>query len=156
MSGESFESGSGIVATYSTFLERYVQIGFASNRAISVQFPIVYDDPDIDHSLLDRISDYLAGVDEDFTDVPIALTVSSDHRAVLETVRTIPYGTGVDTETLARMTPQLDEADEDQRIVRTALDGNPLPLLIPDHRVRDAPGGAPPVVEQRLRSLERL
>ena len=45
---------------------------------------------------------------------------------------------------------------EDQQQVREALAANPVPLLIPDHRVRDGPSGAPPEVEQRLRSLEGL
>jgi methylated-DNA-[protein]-cysteine S-methyltransferase len=49
-----------------------------------------------------------------------------------------------------------DEDDEDLRLLRTALAENPAPLLIPDHRVRDGPSGAPASVEQRLRSLEQL
>jgi methylated-DNA-[protein]-cysteine S-methyltransferase len=40
--------------------------------------------------------------------------------------------------------------------VREALAANPVPLLIPDHRVRDGPSGAPPPVEQKLRAVEGL
>jgi methylated-DNA-[protein]-cysteine S-methyltransferase len=55
------------------------------------------------------------------------------------------------------MTSGIDHTDdEDLNLVRTALDENPAPLLIPDHRVRDGPSAAPAPVEQKLRSLEGL
>ena len=55
------------------------------------------------------------------------------------------------------MTPGLDAEDEDDLIlVRTALDANPVPVLEPDHRVRDGPSAAEPHVEQKLRSIEGL
>jgi len=96
-------------------------------------------------------------VEDDFDDVAVALTVPTDQRAVLDAVREVPYGSQVTVERLARRVPDLDADDEDDRDrVRAALDGNPLPLVIPDHRVRDAPSAAPPKVEQRLRSLEGL
>ncbi|RDZ98709.1 cysteine methyltransferase, partial [Haloferax sp. Atlit-6N] len=37
---------------------------------------------------------------------------------------------------------------------RTALAENPVPLFVPDHRVRDAPSGAPASVAERLREIE--
>ena len=87
----------------------------------------------------------------------VALTVPTDQRDVLERVREIPYGDQIDVETLARMTSGIDHTEEtDLNTVRTALDQNPAPLLIPDHRVRDGPSAAPPAVEQKLRSLEGL
>ncbi|WP_137283604.1 MGMT family protein [Halorussus salinisoli] len=149
----------GIFARESPYLGRYVQLGVASGRVLSVSFP---DTPDEeareDHDLLDRIFDYLDGVeDDDFEDVEVALTVPTDQRSVLERVRGIPYGEQVNVETLARMTSGIDHTDEDDlNVVRTALDQNPAPLLIPDHRVRDGPSAAPAVVEQKLRSLEEL
>ncbi|WP_049925209.1 MGMT family protein [Halopiger goleimassiliensis] len=149
----------GIYARESTYLDRHVQLGVASGRVLSVSFPDVPDDDaESAHSILDRIFEYLDGIDPvTFDDVQVALTVPTDQRAVLEQVREIPYGDQVDVETLARMTPDLDHEDEDDRItVRTALDENPAPLLIPDHRVRDGPSAAPPAVEQKLRSLEEL
>ncbi|QLC33800.1 methylated-DNA--[protein]-cysteine S-methyltransferase [Halarchaeum sp. CBA1220] len=146
----------GIYATESTYLERYVQLGVAGDRVISVSFP---KDPDedaaSDHPLFERIDAYLEGVEDDFEDVPVGLTLPTDQRAVLEKVREIDYGEQVGVEALARMTPGLD-ADEDRQLVRTALSENPAPLLIPDHRVRDAPSGAPPEVEQKLRGIEGL
>lgn len=148
----------GIYAREFDYLERYVQFGEAQTRIISLSFPAVPDEGASEsHDLLDRIEAYLEGVEDSFEDVTVALTVPTDQRSVLETVREIPYGEEVDREQLARMTPGLDASDEaDRETVRTALAENPVPLLIPDHRVRDAPSGAPAAVEQKLRALENL
>lgn len=148
----------GIYAQESPYLERVVQIGVAGGRVISVSFP---DEPDPeasdDHEILERIVAYLEGVEDDFADLEVGLTVPTDQRKVLEATRKIPYGEQVSAETLARMAGVFDpEEDPDLTIVRTALDENPIPLVVPDHRVRDGPSAAPPAVEQRLRSLEGL
>ncbi|OLZ42725.1 cysteine methyltransferase [Natrinema saccharevitans] len=149
----------GIYARESSYLDRYVQLGAASGRVLSVSFPeISADDAEDDHPVLDRIFEYLDTVEQvSFEDVQVAMTMPTDRRAVLESVQSVPYGEQVSVETLARMTSGLDHEDEDDLIlVRTALDENPAPLLIPDHRVRDGPSAAPPDVEQKVRSLEGL
>jgi methylated-DNA-[protein]-cysteine S-methyltransferase len=148
----------GIYARESPYLERFVELGYASGKAISVSFPqAAPDDAADDHALLDRVFAYLEGSHEGFDDVEVALTLPTDQRAVLEAVRNVPYGEDVSTAQLARMTPGLDGEDEtDQQTVRAALAANPAPLLVPDHRVRDAPSAAPPDVEQKLRRLEEL
>jgi methylated-DNA-[protein]-cysteine S-methyltransferase len=154
------DADAGIYARHAPFLDRYVQIGLAQGKVLSVSFP---DAPaeeatvDGEHPLLDRIDGYLDGQPTDFDDIDVALTVPTDHRAVLEAVRSVPYGEGVSTEQLASMTAGLDADDEDAfRTVRTALAENPAPLIIPDHRVHDGPSAAPPAVEQKLRSIEGL
>ncbi|ELY93240.1 methylated-DNA--protein-cysteine methyltransferase [Natrialba chahannaoensis JCM 10990] len=149
----------GIYARESTYLDRYVQLGAASGRVLTVSFPDApEDDAEGDHPVLDRIFEYLDGLEPvTFDDVQVALTIPTDQRAVLEQVQSIPYGDQVDVATLTQMTPELDPDDQDDGIlVRTALDENPAPILIPDHRVRDGPSAAPPTVEQKLRSLEEL
>jgi methylated-DNA-[protein]-cysteine S-methyltransferase len=148
----------GIYARESPFLDSAVQVGIAQGRVISVSFPRTpEDDAEADHELLDRIEAYLEGVEEDFTDVTVALTVPTDQREVLETVRGIPYGTQIGVEKITSMVPDLDpENEDDQRLVREALQANPAPLLIPDHRVRDGPSAAPAEVAQKLRSVEGL
>lgn len=148
----------GIYARESAYLDRDVQFGEAQGRVISVSFPRESEtDAGEDHALLDRIEAYLEGAREEFRDVTVALTVPTDQRGVLEAVREVPYGEEASCEQLAAMSAGLDPGDdEDRRLVRTALAGNPAPLLIPDHRVRDGPSAAPPEVEQRLRSLEGL
>ncbi|MCU4925304.1 MGMT family protein [Halobacteria archaeon AArc-dxtr1] len=149
----------GIYARESPYLERYVQVGIASGRVLRVSFPnLPAEDADPTHPTLDRLFEYLDGIEEDdFTDLEVALTVPTEQRSVLEQVRSIPYGDQVDVATLANVTPGLD-ADEsaDLTLVRSALDENPAPIVIPDHRVRDGPSAAPPPVEQKLRSLEGL
>jgi len=148
----------GIYARESTYLDSYVQFGEAQTRVISVSFPKTPDaGADGDHALLDRIDEYLDGVAVDFSDVTVALTVPTDRRKLLETVREVPYGEEVSLEELVRMTPGMDPDDEEAgRVARSALADNPAPLLIPDHRVRDGPSAAPADVEQKLRKVEGL
>jgi methylated-DNA-[protein]-cysteine S-methyltransferase len=147
-------SDTGIYARELDGLDRTVQIGVASGRVISLSFP---EDPSEEatrgHELLDRIERVLRGESDDFADVPIALTVPTDHRAVLERVREIPYGETSDVATLARTAPGLDP-ERDEGVVRAALEANPVPILIPDHRVLDGPSALPTGLECRLREIE--
>lgn len=148
----------GIFSLESAYLDRFVQIGVAGGKLLSVSFPRTADeDAGEEHELLDRIERYLEGTSDDFADVDVGLTVPTDHRRVLEALRGVPYGQQVTVERLAGLTPELDPENEDEvELVRTALAENPVPLVVPDHRVRDGPSGAPPEVEQKLRSLEGL
>ncbi len=149
----------GIYERESTYLDRYVQIGVASGRVLRVSFPnSPTDDAEDDHPVLDRIFEYLDALGAgEFDDIQVALTLPTDQRAILERLREIPYGEQVDVKSLARMTPELDPDDQDDLVlVRTALDANPAPILLPDHRVRDGPSAAPPEIEQKLRSIEGL
>jgi len=147
----------GIYARESQYLGCFVQVGVASGKVIQVSFPGAVEDVASEHPVLDRIFAYLEGVEDDFRDVEIGLTVPTDQRAVLEQTREIPYGEQRSVEALVRMTPDLDPEDEATLdLARSALAENPTPLLVPDHRVRDGPSAAPPMVEQRLRSLEGL
>jgi methylated-DNA-[protein]-cysteine S-methyltransferase len=148
----------GIYARESELLDCWVQLGIAQGRVISVAFP---DSPEADasedHDLLDRIDAYLEGVEASFTDVTVALTVPTEQRGVLETVRGIPYGTEIGVGKVTSMTAGLDsESDDDLRLVRTALADNPVPLLVPDHRVRDGPSAAPAPVAGKFRAVEGL
>ena len=151
-------ASAGIYARESDYLGRYVQVGIAGEKVVSVSFPATADDEaGPDHPLLDRIERYLEGAVDGFADVEVALTVPTDQRGVLEALRAIPYGEQVSVDRLAARVPGLDPDDEaDLDRVREALADNPVPLVIPDHRVRDGPSAAPPEVEQRLRSVEGL
>lgn len=144
---------SGIHAVESTRLGRHVQVGVAGQRVISVSFP-AQAEASGDHPVLERIVAYLEGDAESFEDVTVGLTVPADRRAVLETAREIPYGESVTLETLVAMTPGLDE--EDTETARAALAENPVPLVVPDHRVENTPGGAPTEVAAEFRSIEAL
>ena len=154
----SSEPEAGIYARESAYLERYVQVGVAGGRILSVDFPEApHDDAGTDLPLLGRVEAYLEGSETDFSDINVAMTMPTDQRDVLEAVRKVPYGEDISVSALARMTPGLDPDDEEAgQLVRTALRENPAPLVVPNHRVRDGPSAAPPKVEQRLRSLEGL
>lgn len=148
----------GIFAAESSYLGRYVQLGVASRKLVSLSFPRK-PDPGAEptHEVLDRVFGYLEGVHEDFSDVEVGLTVPTDRRTVLERTRKVPYGEQITVRDLARMTPDRDPDEEDDlTLVRSALAENPVPLVIPDHRVRDGPSAAPPEVEQKLRQVEGL
>jgi len=146
----------GIYARHSDVLDRPVQVGMAQGRVISLSFPTSpADDAAAGLPLLDRIVTYLEGERDTFEDVTVAMTMPTAHREVLEKVREIPYGEEATVEQVTRMVPDRS-ADDDPAAVREALAGNPVPLLIPDHRVRDGPSGAPPSVERKLRVVEGL
>lgn len=149
---------SGLYATESPYLERYVQIGLASGRVLKVTFPSVPDEDAQDsHDILDRLEQYFEGAKNTFDDIDVALTLPTDKRAVLLKLREVPFGTQISVKQLATMTSGVDPEDEDAiDLVREALAANPAPIIIPDHRVRDGPSTAPPDVEQKLRSLEGL
>lgn len=146
----------GIYAREMPSIERIVQVGYASGKVISVSFPdSMPDGAETDHAILDDVSAYLEGRREEFSDVDVALTVPTDHRAVLEAVRGVPYGETVTIAQLARMTPGLaDDDSDDLQLVRTALAENPAPLVIPVHRVEDEPSGLPTDVERAIRVIE--
>lgn len=145
---------SGIYARYVAVLDRYVQLGEAGDKLISVSFPRESDEP-ADHPLLDRIDDYLDGEEDDFSDVDVGLTVPTTHRAVLEALRNVPYGDEISVDLLARMSAGINH-EEDHAVVREALRNNPIPLVIPDHRVQDGPSAAPDGVRDTLRTVEGL
>lgn len=149
----------GIYAREFESIGRHIQIGVASSKVLRVTFP---ETPDAgataEHPLLDRLDAYLSNREQDgFDDVQVALTVPTDQRRVLESVRDVPFGKTIGIDALARMTSGLSHEDDgDRGTVRTALRENPAPVFIPDHRIRDAPGATPPDVTERLRAVEGL
>ena len=156
--GVGMDDVAGIFAREFPAVDGYIQVGVAQGRVISVDFPArPQDDATPDHDLLNRVGAYLNGEHDDFRDVTVALTLPTDERRVLEALREVPYGEAVTAEQLARMTAGLDDEDEaDLRTVRGALTGNPAPILIGDHRVRDAPGATPVDVAALCRRVEGL
>lgn len=145
----------GIYARESPLLDRTVQIGIASGRVISLSFPTaVPPDAEPDHPLLDRVFDYLDGAEENFADVEVAITVPTRQREALEATRNVPYGETITVERLTAIAGMDGDDEEEQLTVRTALRENPVPIFVPDHRIRDADGATPTAVAKRLRDLE--
>lgn len=145
----------GIYTLHSEYLDRYVQVGIAQTRVISVEFPLEVEET-ADHELLERVQQYLEGEPDNFQDVDVAMTMPTDQRDVLEAVRQIPYGENATVEQIEHMVPGRTDEEDLQRTVREALSANPAPLFVPTHRVRDGPSGMPAEVVTRLRTLEGL
>jgi methylated-DNA-[protein]-cysteine S-methyltransferase len=145
----------GIFARESERLGRAVEVGIASGRVVGVSFPeTVPADAGPEHPVLDRVFAYLDGEDDHLADVEIGLTVPTEHRRVLEAARNVPHGETVSLDRVIRMAGLDPDESADVETARTALAENPVPLVVPDHRVRDAPGGAPASVAERLREIE--
>jgi methylated-DNA-[protein]-cysteine S-methyltransferase len=148
----------GIYARESGYLDKYVQVGIAQGRVISVDFPATLaENVDEDHELLDRIEAYLQGERDEFDDVEVAMTMPTEQRKVLDAVQKVPYGENASVEQISQLAPGLEGDDEERsRTIREALAANPVPIFIPTHRVRDGPSGMPADIESKLRALEGL
>lgn len=145
----------GIYAQRFDELDTVIQLGVASGQVIDVSFPdTVPDDATTDHEVFTLINDYLDGDRLALTDVEIALTVPTDHRQVLDALQNVSAGNTVTVSRLARLAGMDEDSEEDQAAIRDALQANPVPLLIPDHRVHDAQGATPSDVAATLRDLE--
>lgn len=145
----------GIFARHVESLDRVVQLGIASGQVLSVSFPAtVPDDAAQDHPLLRRVIDYLDGSEDDLRNISTAITVPSDQRAVLDATRKIPYGETGSWRQVALMANLDPEDADDAELVRVALKSNPVPLVVPDHRVDDVAGATPSDVAATLRTLE--
>ena len=145
----------GIYAQRFDELDTVIQLGVASGQVIDVSFPdTAPDDATTDHEVFRLINDYLDGDRLALTDVEIALTVPTDHRQVLDALQNVSAGNTVTVSRLARLAGMDEDSEEDQAAIRDALQANPVPLLIPDHRVHDAQGATPSDVAATLRNLE--
>lgn len=145
----------GIYAQRFDELDTVIQLGVASGQVIDVSFPdTAPDDATTDHEVFTLINDYLDGDRLALTDVEIALTVPTDHRQVLDALQNVSAGNTVTVSRLARLAGMDEDSEKDQAAIRDALQANPVPLLIPDHRVHDAQGATPSDVAATLRNLE--
>ncbi|MEF8801775.1 MAG: MGMT family protein [Halolamina sp.] len=145
----------GIYARESETLGRVVQLAVASGQVLDVSFPVEAPvDAEPEQPLLDRIFAYLDGAEDEFADVETAITVPTAQRTVLDAVTQIPYGETGTSRQVAHMANLDPDDEEDAETVRTALRNNPVPILVPDHRVTDASGATPDDVATTLRTIE--
>lgn len=107
-------------------------------------------------ALMNRIEDYAEGADVDFSDTPLDLTgVSEFNRRAYALLLDIVWG---QTTTYGALARQLGDVTL-SRAVGAAMGANPIPLVIPCHRVLASdgkPGGfsAPGGAESKLRMLD--
>lgn len=97
------------------------------------------DPPRVINAVIDRIEDYADGEAVDFSEVALDLEGVPDfHRRCYTLLLTIARGT---TTTYGEMARNLGDAGL-ARAVGQAMGANPIPLIIPCHRVLAARGGA--------------
>lgn len=104
---------------------------------------------------INELLEYFAGKRTRF-DVPLDLSGSDFQKAVWAHVRRIPYGS---TSTSA-LIAQAMGGNGGYRAVGAAIKRNPVPIIVPTHRVvgangRPLPGEAAPKVFAGLRAMER-
>jgi len=104
--------------------------------------------PDAEHSdpsaqamdLLEKVRAYFTGQPVQFLDIQLDVGPQSDFfSTVYEIVRAMPWGT---SKTYGEIAKELNAPPQAAQIVGQAMAKNPLPLLIPCHRVLAA-GGKP-------------
>ena len=157
MKGMSLSGTSGVFAREFDEIGRTVQVGFAGGRVISLSFPAEPPaDAEADHDLLDRIGAYLGGERDEFAEVALGLTVPTDQREALEALRSVPYGEEVSVSRLARLAGFDPDNADDVETVTGALADNPIPVLLPDHRVSGGPHATPGDVRAALRRAEGI
>jgi len=89
------------------------------------------------------IQNYCAGEHADFSSVPLDLSgVDAARRRIYETMRTLSFGETTTYGALARQTGAADSDWEAARDVGVAMGQNPIPIVVPCHRVLAA-GGKP-------------
>ncbi len=129
----------GIFHRYSEYLESYVQVGTAGDKVVSVSFPETPDEDSIqdDLEVLDSIFEYIDGEEVDLSEYDVGLTLGGIERSALLRTRDIPRGTTITYEELAE---SIGADEDDYEDVREALVSNPVPVLLPCHRVVEESG----------------
>lgn len=101
-----------------------------------------------------QVNEYLSGKRRSF-DLPLSYDVSEFREAVLEAIMDIPYG---ETRTYSEIASEAG-SPKAARAVGTACAENPIPIIIPCHRVVPSSGGigsyaGGSVMKQKLLDLE--
>lgn len=138
--GSRSQAGNG-TAAYSRFspdLGLYVHLETAGRRVRRVRLAREpFPGSDGSHPLLERILDHVRTGNGDFGDVPLDLRVGPFEREVLEFLRDLPPGETITYGEIARRLGRPGAA----RAVGQACARNPIPLIVPCHRVVPASGG---------------
>jgi O-6-methylguanine DNA methyltransferase len=115
----------------------------------------ILPDDTVNAAVLQQLHDYLRGESTAF-DVPLDLRGTEFQRAVWDALRTIPYG---EVRAYGEIAKAIDRPRA-SRAVGQALASNPVPIVIPCHRVVAATGGLTGFggglpLKERLLHLER-
>lgn len=127
-----------VYARFSRELGLYIRLEVLGGRVSQVQ--LTRDRPKgagSSHPYLTRILEHLRTGDRDLADIPLHLEVTPFEREVLELLRKVPPGTTITYGELARLLGRPGAS----RAVGQAVARNPIPVVIPCHRVLPASGG---------------
>ena len=122
--------GPSLVATYLPRPTSQVR------REINAHWPDALESDDLLPQFRRQVTDYFSGRRTDFKITVDLSGVSGFHRAALEQCRKIAYGRTASYQDLARAAGSPSAA----RAVGSAMANNPLPLVIPCHRVLRSDG----------------
>ena len=140
-----FETTAGVAAlgwneTGVSALRLPAATAFAAERALTRRFPAAHlalPSPPV-QSVVDSVVRYFAGDRVDFAGVPVDLGVQEPFfRQVYAFVRTLGWG---ETTTYGAVARALGAGPEFARDVGRAMANNPVPLIVPCHRVMGAGG----------------
>jgi len=112
-------------------------------------------DPAGQGDLVARVRAYAVGAPDDFADIPVDLSgVPEQNRRIYEHIRGLGWGTTTSYGAIARWLGDVALS----RAVGAAMGANPVPLIVPCHRVMAADGrtggfSAPGGVDSKLRLL---
>lgn len=138
--GISSGPGEEALALYSKFsreLGLYVQLEVLGDRVRRVRLTHEAAGAETSHPYLTRILEHIRTGKGDLSDIPLELQVGPFEREVLEFLRTLPAGTTI---TYGKIARDLGRAQA-SRAVGNACARNPIPIIIPCHRVVPASGG---------------
>jgi methylated-DNA-[protein]-cysteine S-methyltransferase len=90
-------------------------------------------------NLHDALESYFAGIRQDFANIPLDLSGATPfRRAVWDAARTVPWGA---TLSYGELAVHIGRTKGATRAVGQALGANPIPILIPCHRILAEDGG---------------
>jgi O-6-methylguanine DNA methyltransferase len=128
-----------VFARYSAELELFIQMTIRDERIyqVSIQRTRPKGVRKRTHPYLQRVLHHIATGTDDLEDLPVELGVGPFARRVLEEVRQIPPGA---TRTYGEIAKRIGEPGA-ARAVGNAVASNPVPVVVPCHRVVPSKGG---------------
>lgn len=127
-----------LYARFSEDLGLYVNMVLRDDAVVSVRLSgeEPTEEHGTDHPYLSRVIKHLSTGEDDLKDIPVDIQASPFHRQVLDALRDIPPGEIMTYGDVARKLGHPRAA----RAVGSACARNPVPIIIPCHRVVPASG----------------
>jgi O-6-methylguanine DNA methyltransferase len=137
--GASTAAANEHYAQFSSDLDLFIDLALFGDRVARVELlrTLPSGRRPRSHPYLDRVLHHVHGDGDDLRDIPVELRVPPFQRAVLEELRRIPSGA---TRTYADIAKRIGHPGA-ARAVGNACAHNPVPVVVPCHRVVPTAGG---------------